>query len=157
MPPGIERQRPNHDPAVGVATGAGATPEHDPEPRVELLEPERLGHEVVRAAVQRLDLLPLGEPCRQDHDRGHRVAPDPPDHVQAVHVGQAEVEQHDVGPARLPALERRAPVGRVLDAIAARAELAHQHRPDLVVVLDDQDGRARAGHRAVASSAGKRA
>ena len=60
---------------------------------------------------------------------------------QAVHVGQAEVEQDEVGPARLPALEGRPAVGRLLNADSRGPELADQRRAGLVVVLDDQDGR----------------
>src|SRR5512147_658445 len=37
--------------------------------------------------------------------------------------------------------ERRPAVGRLLDPVAARAELANQDVPSLVVVLHDQDGR----------------
>ena len=60
------------------------------------------------------------------------------DDLDAVDVGQTQVEQDDVGPARVPALQGRSAVDRLLDAVAPRGQLAHQRGPRLVVVLDDE-------------------
>ena len=64
---------------------------------LELGHAEGLGHVVVGPAVEGGHLAVLAAAGRQDDD-GH-LAPlaDPPAHRQAVEVGQAEVEDDDVG------------------------------------------------------------
>ena len=76
-----------------------------PNPREQLAEPERLDEIVVGAHLEPddlVDLLALGG----DHDdRDARAGAELPAHRQAVHVGQAEVEQDEVG---LASRQRRA-------------------------------------------------
>ena len=72
-----------------------------PDPGVELGHPERLGHVVVGAALERLDLGRLLAAGRQDDDRGRRLAADPAHDDQPIAIGQAEVEQ-DRGRAAVP-------------------------------------------------------
>ena len=82
-------------PALRVARGPAGAAQGDPDPRVELVDPERLGHVVVGAALERLDLLALLVAAGQDHDRRRRLAADAPDDVEALDVGQAEVEEDE--------------------------------------------------------------
>ena len=110
MADGVELERPVVIRPSRVADRAGRPAEGDAEAGVELVDAERLGDVVVGAALERLDLLALLVAAGQDHDRRRGVAPDPPDDVEAVDVGQAEVEQHEVGSLALPAL--RAPSDR---------------------------------------------
>jgi len=72
---------------------------------------------------ERGNLLVLGVPDRQDDDRCRGPAADPVDDLGAVHVGQAEVEDHRVWP--LPG-DRREPgraVGRGADLVVPRGEV----------------------------------
>ena len=65
------------------------------------------------------------------------------DDLDAVHVGQAEVEHDEVGPAGRPAARRaRRAVGGHVDVVSAGAQVDPQGAQDLRLVVDDQD----AGH-----------
>ena len=139
---GVELERPDGDPSVAVGGRPGRAPEGDAEAGVQLVDAERLGHVVVGAALEGLDLLALLVPAGQDHDRRGRLAPDAADHVEPVDVGQPEVEQDDVGPAALPAMQRGAAVGGLIGPVAARRRARGRAPPRLVVVLDDEDGRS---------------
>ena len=68
--------------------------------------------------------------------------------------GRPEVEQDEVRPAALPALERRAAVGASIGPVAARRQLADERRPRLVVVLDDEDRRSAGAGRRVGHADG---
>ena len=68
------------------------------------------------------------------------------DQLQAVDVGQAEIEQHQVGPV-MAQRRQRLRAGRRLDrAIVVRAQRRAQQPADRRLVLDDQDGGGVAGH-----------
>src|ERR1700733_3598970 len=66
------------------------------QPRQQLRRTERLGDVVVGAGIQRGDLLLLHGARRQHHDRHLRPAAHAADHVQAVLVGQPQVDQQQV-------------------------------------------------------------
>ncbi len=86
--------------ALPVSAGTCRAPERDPDASVQLIDAERLGDVVVGAAFERLDLLALVVATGQDQDGGRRLSPDSADDLDAVHVGQAEIEQDDVGTPR---------------------------------------------------------
>ena len=74
-----------------------APPHGRAHPGQQLVHLERLGDVVVRAGVERLDLLVAGRP-RGQHDDRHRVpSADAVQDLDAVEVGQSEVEDDDVG------------------------------------------------------------
>src|SRR5439155_1222159 len=75
-----------------------------PYPRQQLVHPERLGHVVVRPGVERAYLRLLQVPCGQDDHRYRRPAPDALHHLDAVHVGQAEIDDDEIG--RMPGGQR---------------------------------------------------
>jgi hypothetical protein len=110
-------------------------PCHSPNPREQLAEPERLGEIVVGAHLEPddlVDLLALGG----DHDDGHgRPGTQLAAHRQAVHVGQADVEQDEVG---LASRQRRAPGGRALDVESFPPEPFGERLGDRVLVFDEQ-------------------
>ena len=97
---GPARSRPAR-PRPGPAAWRSATLIRAPQ----LRDPERLRHVVVGAALEGLDLLPLLEPPRQDHDRCGCLPPDRPDDLGAVAVGQSQVEQDEIRPAGREPLE----------------------------------------------------
>ena len=81
---------------VRVVLGRPVAQGH-PQPGLELAHAEGLGHVVVGAAVEGGDLAVLG-PVGRQHDDGHGAPlPDAAADLEAVHVGQAEVEDDDVG------------------------------------------------------------
>jgi hypothetical protein len=76
-------------------------------PRHQFLHAERLGHVVVGAGIERGDFLAfVGAHGQHDH-RHLRPLAQARQHLMAVEVGQAEVEDHQVG-----AMRRHAPAGR---------------------------------------------
>ena len=101
---------------------------------------ERLEDEVLGAVREALGLLARHDPPGQDDDRHVAAGPDLPEHVHAVDVGQAEVENDQVGALADDALHGRE--AAVLDLDVALAAVGHQlgqvggHDR---VVLDDQD------------------
>ena len=76
--------------------------------REQLAGAERLRQVVVGPGVERLDLVRLLPARGDDHDRHGAPVADAAHDLDAVEVGQAEVEQHEVGRARLRLDERRA-------------------------------------------------
>jgi hypothetical protein len=84
----------------------------------------------------------LEAPRAQDEDRRRRLAPDATYERRAVAVGQAEVEQDEVGPVGVPRAERLGDGSGLRDAVAVAAEVAADRGPRRLVVLDEQDMRA---------------
>ena len=139
-----------------VAAGPGGMPQRHADPGVQLVDAERLRDVVVGSALERLDLLPFLEAAGQDHDRRGRLTPDPPRSARPVHVRQAQVEQHEVRAAGLPAPSAdRAVLGLAGPVAARRSSRTSDGRVSLVV-LDDQDRRRRPRHRAGRSRHGAR-
>jgi hypothetical protein len=113
--------------------------------RAQLRYAERFGQVVVGAGVERGDLFVLLRARGQDDHRNLRPAAQLADHVEAVGVGQPEVDDHEIGLARRrvdqPLLARlRVEYG---DAVLERG--AHE-AADLFLVLDQDDGQARFSH-----------
>ena len=131
------------------SAGVGAA-QRGPQPGEQLVHPERLGHVVVGAGVERRDLVRLRVARRQHDDRHALHAAQPADHVDAVDAGQPEVEDDDVGMVARREIERLLAVGRGVDVVPARAQVDAQRAQDLRLVVDDQDARhgVRLGRRA---------
>jgi len=113
-----------------------------------LVEVDRLRDIVDRADAQALQLALLVGP-RRDEDDGDRagllVGLHPLAHLDPVHVGHHDVQQHQV---RLVPLDQRKPVppivrGDHLQALALKLSLEKLHVYRLVV--DDQDFQGRHG------------
>ncbi len=68
-----------------------------PQSGLQLGHAEGLGDEVVGATVERLDLAPLVAVGREHHDRHVGELPDPSADLQPVHVGQAQVQDDQIG------------------------------------------------------------
>ena len=75
-------------------------------PRLQHREAERLGDKVVGPGLQPGEMVFLGVAGREHEDRhADPLAPHLADHVLAVDVGQAHVEDHEVGVAGACRLE----------------------------------------------------
>ena len=82
--------------------GVGAWPvdgpaQHRPHACQQLVDPERLGHVVVGAGIERLHLLTLVAHGRDEQDRDVRPGADLACDLVARAVGEQQVEQHEVG------------------------------------------------------------
>ncbi len=106
---------------LAFAVGAAAAQQR-PHPRHQLLGAERLGHVVVGAIVQGPHLLRLAG-AHAEHDHRH-LAPLPQlgQHVMAFHVGQADIQHHQVGTVLGQPLQAFGAVGGLADRITLRAQ-----------------------------------
>jgi hypothetical protein len=103
-------------------------PQHGAKTREQFGAVERLGHVIVRARVQRGHLVVLAVAHAQDDDRHAAPFAQALQHFHAFEIGQAEVEQHRVGPA-LGGLGDAVRSGRgVEDAIAIGFQCDAQER-----------------------------
>src|SRR5437763_1433791 len=90
----------DQDLAVGSLAGPA---EQRPEPRLELLERERLDQVVVGAHVQAGDAVVDRVPGGEHQDGGAVTGPaHAPRHLQAVHAGHGDVQNHRAGRRRGP-------------------------------------------------------
>ena len=114
-------------------------PQVGPDPGYQLGEGERLAQVVVRAQVEPLDLV-VHAPSGAEHQHRNRgpACAQAFEHVEAVQVGQAEIEddERDAGPFGPP--QRVPAAARPLDVIAVPAEPFLEERSDAFLVLNDQ-------------------
>ena len=123
--------------ALGLAVVAGAA-QHGVHAREQLLDLEWLDDVVIRAHLQAGDLV-LGLALGGEHDDGHfhglaQLAADLP----AVHDGQHDVEQHEVGLDLLGHLDGLAAVGRMRHLEPVLLQVQAQQLCDVVIVLHDE-------------------
>ena len=123
-------------PVAGRERG-GASPQHGVHPGQQLTGVEGLHQVVVGPAVQALDAVVHLAPRRHDDHRDVAGGPDLAADVDAVHVRQAQVEQHDVHPGQVlgDAAAAREPGGG--HAVPVQGGTQRGGHP--VVVLDQQD------------------
>ena len=116
-----------------------AAPQDGTDARRQLPQAERLRDVVVRAELQPDDLVDLGVPRRQHHDRDAGFGPDLARHLEPGQLGQHQVEQHEVRLIALEALERGAAVGRLDDAESVGLQGLGERLAQRRLVLDDED------------------
>src|SRR2546428_3683724 len=122
-----------------AGAGPGCIAQRHGEAGEQLADGEGLGDIVVRAGVERFDLRALLRARRQHQDRHRRPGANAPDHVHAVDVGQAEVDDRQVGLVAA-GVDGAARAAAGLDhAIAFGGERGAQEPADLRLVLDDED------------------
>ena len=108
-------------------------------PGEQLLALERLDEIVVGAGVESLDTIVEIGPGREDQDRDVVVLAQSAKHLDAVELGQPEVEDHQVRHELGRRNERLVAVARAADLVSLLAQRAAQDVGDLLVVLDDED------------------
>ena len=124
----------------GVREIAVGAPEQRLDAAHQLAQPERLGQVVVRAELQADDLVHLlvARGQEQDGRLGSRAA-QAPEHLEAVHARQADVEDHEIGRAVRRDLEALLAVARDGHLVALLLEGVLDAARDGVLVLDDQN------------------
>ncbi len=111
----------------------------------QLLALERLDEVVVGARVQALDARVDGV-ARGEHEDRHVVGrAQPAGDLDAVELGQPEVEDHEVGVVGGRLAQRRLAVAGDAHLVAVQAQRALERLGDLVVVLDDEHAGVTAG------------
>ena len=122
-----------------------------PHAREQLIHAERLGDVIVGAEIERLDLADLVAAAGQHHDRNRLVARSHhPQQFEALHIGQSEIENDQIGFLRQQ-LERRLAVRRLQDFVALRAQAHAQQLADGRLVIDHQNLERSRAHAAVSS------
>jgi hypothetical protein len=113
-----------------------------PHPGQQLGQPHRLGQVVVRAGFQaHHDVHLLGAGGENDQDRRGVAGPQLPAYLNAVQVGQAQVQQHQIE-VRFGGRVQRAPAGALPpDLVAVCTQARLQHAADGLVVLYYQQPR----------------
>ena len=116
-------------------------PHRRPQAGQQLLHRERLGKIIVRAGVERLDLVRVVASGADDDDGHVGPASDPADDVDPVHVRQAEIQEDDVRVVRGRHHDRLGTVCRRQAAVIMCFQRGDDQIPDRDVVLYHQDCR----------------
>ncbi len=98
----IDAERPNSETVVYVdpgRTSPGAS-KHGPDPRDQLTGAEGLDHVVISAELKAEHPVELVASSGHHDDRHIGMSPNRSTNVVAVHIRQAEVEEHDISSAR---------------------------------------------------------
>ena len=112
----------------------------------DLLQAEGLGDVVVAADGQALDLVRHVVAGGQEEDGGgHVTLAQAPGHGEAVHVGQHDVEDHQVGGRLLHRLEGAVAVSGDRDLEACEAQGRGEQVADVGFIVDDKGGELRCG------------
>src|SRR5690606_1266303 len=131
----VQRRRPGR---AGV--GGCRAAQHGAQPGGELTAGERLDQVVVGAGVEQPDDLGVVVPGGGDQHRDAGYPADHAQHVEAVQVGQAEVEHHDVRRALGDLAQRLEALVCGLHRVAVSTEDLELSGTDSGVVLDYQYG-----------------
>jgi hypothetical protein len=139
----VLRRRPEGigpDPEFGVCARL-VLPELRPDAGEQHDEAEGFADIVVRPRIEPLDRVGVGVVRRQHHDRTAKaVAPQSPDSLAAVEVGQADVHDHDVRVQFRDRRERRPGASRSFDLeLRMKGKLFGERAAEVGVVVHDQD------------------
>ena len=134
---GVEPHRPAVELALGVA---GRAAQQRADARQHLLEMERLGDIVVGAGVEALHLVAPAVARGEDQHR-HGAAGAPPgfQHRDAVHLRQADVEDHGVVGLALAEVMPLLAVERAVDDVAGVGQRGRELPVEIGIVLDDEE------------------
>ena len=138
---GVEPQRPALDVALGMAGRAAHLGAHA---RQQLLHVEGLGDVVVGAGVHARHLVAPAVARGEDDDR-HVALRAPPllEHADAVHLGQAGIEDDDVVGLGVAEEEAFLAVEGGIDGIAGVGQRRDELPVEIAIVLDNQNPQGR--------------
>ena len=129
---------PPRSPCSGRPAAAGAA-QHRAHPQGQFPRAERLGHVVVRAGLEADQAVGLVAQGGQHHDRDRPAGAQPAAHLQAVHAGQHQVEDDQVGRLLGDPAQRLVPVVHALDRMAVADEVPADDVGDGGIVVHDED------------------
>ena len=124
--------------------------------RQQLGHAERLDHVIVGAEFEQPDFLGFAGAHREHDQRHARPGAQPLQHFGAVHVGQAEIENHQIGRLQRRRAQRFGAGLGLLHREAVEFEAGAQEAADLNFVVDDENGRRDFIHRHVDLHHGRR-
>ena len=134
---GVEANRSAIELALGMAGGAA---QQGTQPRQHLFEMEGFCHVVVGAGVKALDLVAPAV-ARGEDEHWHHAAAAPPgfQHRNAVHLGQADVEDDGVVGLALAEIVTLLAIEGAVDHVAGIGERRRQLAIEIGIVLDDEE------------------
>ncbi len=116
-----------------------AAAQHGAHARQQLPVAERLRNVVVRAEIERGDLVPLGDSRGEHDDRRDALFADRPDKLHAVPVRKAEIQNDKVRYVGKKRRNARRAGPRLDDLIAVRIQQRLDEAADVRIVLHEQD------------------
>ncbi|MNH17045.1 hypothetical protein D3C79_766990 [compost metagenome] len=136
---GVQAQATVGEVAALATADAGPLPQQDPDPRHHLLDAERLAHVVVGPRVQQPHLLLLRIPRRQHQHGVLVVLADRLQDLDAIPIGQAEVQDHQVRVEVAILLQPVVDADRLADLVALGDQADAQEAADRHLIINDQD------------------
>ena len=134
----IDHERRHFD---GGRTVAGEPPQERADACVDLLGRERFHDVLVGARVEQPDDLLLAVARRTDDHRHAAHRAHHLEQISAVDVGEAEVEDDDLGRFVDDRLQRGQAERRLVDPVPARGEGTDERDADAIVILHDEHSR----------------
>ncbi len=125
-----------------VVRAVSRVPQGHSHARKQLANPEWLTQVVIRPGVQGRNLVPFLASGRQDDNRYGAPLPKPPDNLEPVHVGETEIENHDVGLAGSGFDKARLSRVCLEEAVSAVSQGHAEEASDRRIVFDDKDDRS---------------
>ena len=134
---GIEPDRPAIEFALGVADRAAQQRAHA---RQHFFHVEGLGHIIVGAGIEALDLVAPAV-ARGQHQHRHGAPGPPPgfQHRDAVHLRQADIEDHRVIGLGLAEIMPLLAVERAIDDITGVGQRGRELAVEVGIVLDHEE------------------
>ena len=119
--------------------GAACAPEEGVQPRLELVEVERLGDVVVGAGLETPQDVGLLIAGGQHDDRRSAAGPDEAAEVEPVRARQHDVEQHEIGPERARGRQHLVAAVHRFDFESRVGQVIGQDARERLIVLDHED------------------
>ena len=107
--------------------------------RQQFLHFKGLGEIVIRALLESLHLVVCFALCCEHDHRGLAVLPDGAQDVPAVHHGQHDIEQHQIGPKLPKQVNALSAIGGDPGVVALFFKIHLDKFSDIRIVFDDQD------------------
>ena len=102
----VDHELAARDARLSSRPGPRDVAERNTDSRQELIDPERLGHVVVGAEVERVHFVGLAAASREHDDRRPGVLADATDHLEPISIRQVEVEHDEIRLLALIARDR---------------------------------------------------